>query len=198
MGGTQIGFSLTGDTMPALPEQSAENALVGKYEVTGIGALLSSLAKTATHKATEEEIVGGTAESADDILLNRTFFIDGSIEVDAALDLGLLEIPVKDYEIALQALSVSIHEDGELSLNVRLRYDDLKFVVDLIHGSTLDLTFKGDMIYMRRVSGGETLYRAMPLSVFGETIMEQLVFMFNMSDTVANMLSDISPEQEIS
>ena len=193
-GGTQIGFSLTGDTMPALPEQSAENALVGKYEVTGIGALLSSLAKTATHKATEEEFVGGTAESADDILLNRTFFIDGSIEVDAALDLGL-EIPIKDYEIALQALSVSIHEDGEISLNVRLQYDDLKFVVDLIHGSTLDLTFKGDMIYMRRVSGGETLYRAMPLSVFGETIMEQLVFMFNMSDTVANMLSDISPEE---
>ncbi|HJA02978.1 MAG TPA: InlB B-repeat-containing protein [Candidatus Gallimonas gallistercoris] len=194
-GGTQIGFSLTGDTMPALPEQSAENALVGKYEVTGIGALLSSLAKTATHKATEEEFVGGTAESADDILLNRTFFIDGSIEVDAALDLGLFEIPIKDYEIALQALSVSIHEDGEISLNVRLQYDDLKFVVDLIHGSTLDLTFKGDMIYMRRVSGGETLYRAMPLSVFGETIMEQLVFMFNMSDTVANMLSDISPEE---
>ena len=193
-GGTQIGFSLTGDTMPALPEQSAENALVGKYEVTGIGALLSSLAKTATHRATEEEFVGGTAESADDILLNRTFFIDGSIEVDAALDLWL-EIPIKDYEIALQALSVSIHEDGEISLNVRLQYDDLKFVVDLIHGSTLDLTFKGDMIYMRRVSGGETLYRAMPLSVFGETIMEQLVFMFNMSDTVANMLSDISPEE---
>ena len=194
-GGTQIGFSLTGDTMPALPEQSAGNALVGKYEVTGIGALLSSLAKTATHRATEEEIVGGTAESADDILLNRTFFIDGSIEVDAALDLGLFDIPIKDYTIDLQALSVSIHEDGEISLNVRLQYDDLNLIVDLIHGSTLDLTFKGDMIYMRRVSGGETLYRAMPLSVFGETIMEQLVFMFNMSDTVANMLSDISPEE---
>lgn len=141
--------------MPALPEQSAENALVGKYEVTGIGALLSSLAKTATHRATEEEIVGGTAESADDILLNRTFFIDGSIEVDAALDLGLFDIPIKDYTIDLQALSVSIHEDGEISLNVRLQYDDLSWIVDLIHGSTLDLTFKGDMIYMRRVSGGK-------------------------------------------
>ena len=196
LGGTQIGFSLTGDTMPALPEQSAGNALVGKYEVTGIGALLSSLAKTATHRATEEEIVGGTAESADDILLNRTFFIDGSIEVDAALDLGLFEIPVKEYEVELSAFAVTIEENGGITLSVRLKYGDLSVLgIDLIHGSTLDLTFKGDMIYMRRVSGGETLYRAMPLSVFGDTIMEQLVFMFNMSDTVADMLSDISPEQ---
>lgn len=192
IGGTGLTFDLRYDEVtievPALT--------VGKeYTLDGMAELFTALANTATHEATEEEVVSGAAESADDILLNRTFFIDGSIEVDAALDLGLFEIPVKDYEIALQALSVSIHEGGEISLNVRLQYDDLKFVVDLIRGSTLDLTFKGDMIYMRRVSGGETLYRAMPLSVFGETIMDQLVFMFNMSDTVADMLSDISPEQ---
>ncbi len=78
---------------------------------------------------------------------------------------------------------------------MRLQYGDLSYIFPLITGSTLDLTFKGDMIYMRRVSGGETLYRAMPLSVFGETIMDQLVFMFNMSDDVANILSRISPEQ---
>ncbi len=191
-GGTDIAFGLSYDTItPAVPTLPAGQ----KYELDGMPELFTALANTATHKATEEEVVSGAAESADDILLNRTYFIDGSIDVDAALDLGLFEIPVKDYEIALQALSVSIHEGGELSLNVRLQYDDLKFVVDLIRGSTLDLTFKGDMIYMRRVSGGETLYRAMPLSVFGETIMDQLVFMFNMSDTVADMLSDISPEQ---
>lgn len=191
-GGTDIAFGLSYDTItPAVPTLPAGQ----KYELDGMPELFTALANTATHKATEEEVVSGAAESAEDILLNRTFFIDGRIEVDAALDLGLFEIPIKDYEIALQALSVSIHEDGEISLNVRLQYDDLKFVVDLIHGSTLDLTFKGDMIYMRRVSGGETLYRAMPLSMFGETIMDQLVFMFNMSDTVADMLSDISPEQ---
>ena len=196
-GGTQIDFSLTGDTMPALPEQSAESALVGKYEVTGIGALLSSLAKTATHKATEEEIVSGAAESADDILLNRTYFIDGSIEVDAALDLEIFEIPVKEYEVELSALAVTIEENGGITLSVRLKYGDLSaFGIDLIYGSTLDLTFKGDMIYMRRVSDGETLYRAMPLSVFGETIMDQLVFMFNMSDDVANILTGISPEEK--
>ena len=191
-GGTDIAFGLSYDTItPAVPTLPAGQ----EYELDGMPELFTALANTATHKATEEEVLSGAAESADDILLNRTYFIDGSIDVDAALDLGLFEIPVKDYEIALQALSVSIHEGGEISLNVRLQYDDLKFVVDLIRGSTLDLTFKGDMIYMRRVSGGETLYRAMPLSVFGETIMDQLVFMFNMSDTVADMLSDISPEQ---
>ena len=192
IGGTDIALELTySDVVPAVPVLSEGK----KYELDGMAELFTALAKTATHKATEEEIVSGTAERADDILLNRTFFIDGSIAVNAALDLGLFKIPVKDYKIALQALSVSIHEDGEISLNVRLHYDDLSLIVDLIHGSTLDLTFKGDMIYMRRVSGGETLYRAMPLSVFGETIMDQLVFMFNMSDTVADMLSDISPEQ---
>ena len=192
IGGTDIALELTySDVVPVVPVLSEGK----KYELDGMAELFTALAKTATHKATEEEIVSGAAESADDILLNRTYFIDGSIDVDAALDLGLFEIPVKDYKIALQALSVSIHEDGEISLNVRLHYEDLSLIVDLIHGSTLDLTFKGDMIYMRRVSGGETLYRAMPLSVFGETIMDQLVFMFNMSDTVADMLSDISPEQ---
>ena len=192
IGGTDIALELTySDVVPVVPVLSEGK----KYELDGMAELFTALAKTATHKATEEEIVSGAAESADDILLNRTYFIDGSIDVDAALDLGLFEIPVKDYKIALQALSVSIHEDGEISLNVRLHYEDLSLIVDLIHGSTLDLTFKGDMIYMRRVSGGETLYRAMPLSVFGETIMDQLVFMFNMSDTVADMLTDISPEQ---
>ncbi len=192
IGGTDIALELTySDVVPVVPVLSEGK----KYELDGMAELFTALAKTATHKATEEETVSGAAESADDILLNRTYFIDGSIDVDAALDLGIFEIPVKDYKIALQALSVSIHEGGEISLNVRLHYDDLSLIVDLIHGSTLDLTFKGDMIYMRRVSGGETLYRAMPLSVFGETIMDQLVFMFNMSDTVADMLSDISPEQ---
>ena len=192
IGGTDIALELTySDVVPVVPLLSEGK----KYELDGMAELFTALAKTATHKATEEEIVSGAAESADDILLNRTYFIDGSIDVDAALDLGLFEIPVKDYRIALQALSVSIHEDGEISLNVRLQYDDLSLIVDLIHGSTLDLTFKGDMIYMRRVSDGETLYRAMPLSVFGETIMDQLVFMFNMSDNVANILSDIAPEQ---
>lgn len=188
-GGTDIAFGLSYDTItPAVPTLPAGQ----EYELDGMPELFTALANTATHKATEEEVVSGAAESADDILLNRTFFIDGRIEVDAALDLGLFEIPIKDYEIALQALSVSIHEGGEISLNVRLQYDDL---VGIIQGSTLDLTFKGDMIYMRRVSGREVLYRAMPLSMFGETIMDQLVFMFNMSDTVADKLSDISPEQ---
>ena len=192
-GGTDIAFGLSYDTIvPAVPTLPAGQ----KYELDGMPELFTALANTATHTATEEEIVSGTAESADDILLNRTYFIDGSIEVDAALDLEIFEIPVKEYEVELSALAVTIEENGGITLSVRLKYGDLSvFGIDLIYGSTLDLTFKGDMIYMRRVSGGETLYRAMPLSVFGETIMDQLVFMFNMSDTVADRLSDISPEQ---
>ena len=193
IGGTDIALELTySDVVPVVPVLSEGK----KYELDGMAELFTALAKTATHKATEEEIVSGAAESADDILLNRTYFIDGSIDVDAALDLGLFEIPVKEYEVELSALAVTIEENGGITLSVRLKYGDLSALgIDLIRGSTLDLTFKGDMIYMRRVSGGETLYRAMPLSVFGETIMDQLVFMFNMSDTVADMLSDISPEQ---
>ena len=177
IGGTGLTFDLRYDEVtievPTLTEWQ-------KYELDGMAELFTALANTATH------------EDGDGYALNRTFFIDGSISVNAVIDLGLFEIPVKDYEVDLQALSVSIHEDGELSLNVRLQYDDLD---GIIRGSTLDLTFKGGMIYMRRESGGEVLYRAMPLSMFGETIMEQLAFMFNMSDTVAGILSDISPEQ---
>ena len=177
IGGTELAFDINyGKT-----EIKEPTFTVGQqYELDGMAELFTALANTATH------------EDGDGYALNRTFFIDGSISVNAVIDLGLFEIPVKDYEVDLQALSVSIHEDGELSLNVRLQYDDLD---GIIRGSTLDLTFKGGMIYMRRESGGEVLYRAMPLSMFGETIMEQLAFMFNMSDTVAGILSDISPEQ---
>ena len=179
IGGTGLTFDLRYDEVtievPTLTEWQ-------KYELDGMAELFTALANTATHKGENGEYV-----------LNRTFFIDGSISVNAVIDLGLFEIPVEDYEVDLQALSVSIHEDGELSLNVRLQYDDLD---GIIRGSTLDLTFKGDMIYMSRVSGGEVLYRAMPLSLFGETIMDQLVFMFNMSDRVANILTGISPEEK--
>ena len=180
-GGTDIAFGLSYDTItPAVPTLPAGQ----KYELDGMPELFTALANTATH----EDGSGGYE-------LNRTYFIDGDIGMVASFELFGYPIKIKDFFITIETLAVTIEEDGGITLNVRLQYDDLSYIFPLITGSTLDLTFKGDMIYMRRVSGGETLYRAMPLSVFGETIMDQLVFMFNMSDDVANILSRISPEQ---
>ena len=186
-GGTDIAFGLSYDTIvPAVPTLPAGQ----EYELDGMPELFTALANTATH-------TDGSGYE-----LNRTYFIDGNIGMVASFELFGDPIKIKDFFITIETLAVTIEENGAITLNVRLEYDDLSVEIipfiweeELIHGSTLDLTFKGDMIYMRRVSGGETLYRAMPLSVFGETIMDQLVFMFNMSDTVADMLSDISPEQ---
>lgn len=187
LGGTDIAFGLSYDTVtPAVPTLPAGQ----EYELDGMPELFKALANTATH------------EDGSGYELNRTYVMSGGLGVKASIELFGYPIEIKNYSITVERLAVTIEENGAISLNVRLEYDDLSveiipliWEVDLIRGSTLDLTFKGDMIYMRRVSGGETLYRAMPLSVFGETIMDQLVFMFNMSDTVADKLSDISPEQ---
>lgn len=186
-GGTDIAFGLSYDTItPAVPTLPAGQ----KYELDGMPELFKALANTATH------------EDGSGYELNRTYFIDGDIGMVASFELFGYPIKIKDFFITIETLAVTIEEDGGITLNVRLQYDDLSVEIipfiwkeKLIHGSTLDLTFKDGMIYMRRVSGGETLYRAMPLSLFGETIMDQLVFMFNMSDDVANIFSGIAPEQ---
>lgn len=187
IGGTGLTFDLRYDEVtievPTLTEGQ-------EYELDGMPELFTALANTATHTD------GSSYE------LNRTYVMSGGLGVKASIELFGYPIEIKNYSITVERLAVTIEENGAISLNVRLEYDDLSveiipliWEVDLIRGSTLDLTFKGDMIYMRRVSDGETLYRAMPLSVFGETIMDQLVFMLNMSDDVANILSGIAPEQ---
>lgn len=178
-----------------------------QYELDGMAELFTALANTATRAPTQEEIISGQ-QDADDILLNNTFFVDGEVSV-------LIDIPTVDetLKVKLGGLSVSIHEDGDISLNVCLSYENLK--VDAIWGlvpihvneggCTVDLTLRDDWIYIRRVQKTDkdgnkiveqTAYRAMPLSEFGETLLEQIGFILNLNSDILDTFSSLAPSEE--
>ena len=201
IGGTDIAFELGYDVItPAVPTLPAGQS----YALDGMAELFTALAKTATRAPTQEELISGQ-QQADDILLSRTFFIDGGAQVH----LTALSFINVDFAVNIEGLSVSIHEDGDISLNVRLSYNALKALslVSVIEGGcTVDLTLRGDMIYMRRVqetdangkalAAPETVYRAMPLSVFGETLVEQLGFVLNLSSSILDAFAGTEPSEE--
>lgn len=174
-GGTDIAFGLSYDTItPAVPTLPAGQ----KYELDGMPELFTALANTATHTD------GGSYE------LNRTYVMKGS----ASLALGFIGVTVN-----IEQLAVSIEEDGNIVLDAKLSYSS---IVGSIRGSTLYVSINDGMIYMRRESTkivwegilpeevDEVLYRAMPLSVFGATLKDQLVFMFHMSSLAAGLIPD--------
>lgn len=161
-GGTDIAFGLSYDTItPAVPTLPAGQ----KYELDGMPELFKALANTATHK------------DGDGYALNRTYLMSG----EASLMLGSFGFSVK-----VDALAVSILENGDIALDARISYNDFPGIT----ASQVDLSIRGSMIYMMRTSGSEVLYRAMPLSVFGATLKDQLVFLLHMSNLLAWMIPD--------
>ena len=174
-GGTDLAFGLSYDTIvPAVPTLPAGQ----KYELDGMPELFTALANTATH-------TDGSGYE-----LNETYVMGGK----ASLALGSIEVTVY-----IDRLAVSIEEDGNIVLDVKLSYSS---IVGSIRGSTLYVSINDGMIYMRRESTkivwegilpeevDEVLYRAMPLSVFGATLKDQLVFMFHMSSFAAGFIPD--------
>ena len=162
IGGTDIALELTySDVVPFVPVLSEGK----KYELDGMAELFTALAKTATHK------------DGDGYALNRTYLMSG----EASLMLGSFGFSVK-----VDALAVSILENGDVALDARISYNDFLGIT----ASQVDLSIRGSMIYMMRTSGSEVLYRAMPLSVFGATLKDQLVFLLHMSNLLAWMIPD--------
>ncbi len=165
----------------------------------GAEKLLLSLAKSATHEAAAEEVISGE-EAQHTYKLNNNFYIDGSIAVGLHLgDLDLIKI-----NIDIIAISVTIDESGSIALNLRLEYkgnySTLAAVAGLAMGidgnivngtSTVDLTLKNGMVYMKRVQTTDsknkditpvTLYRAMPAANFTGNILDHIQFLFNLGD----------------
>ena len=138
-----------------------------QYELDGMAELFTALANTATHKGENGEYV-----------LNETYLMSGS----ARLSIGKYDA----ITIDINALAVSILENGDIALDARISYNDFLGIT----ASQVDLSIRGSMIYMMRTSGSEVLYRAMPLSVFGATLKDQLVFLLHMSNLLAWMIPD--------
>lgn len=157
--------------------------------IEGIGKLFEVLANSATHRETN-------ANEDEIFALNRYYYISGKATVKAKL----LGASMLSANIDPLALSVKIEDDGSVGLNVRLAYPAV--VGMIVGGCTLDISVRGDMIYLRRIqtttmdgltekklANPITTYRAMPLSSFSSDIMEQLGWMLNLSQTIKDQMT---------
>ncbi len=162
------------------------------FRLEGVASLLKTIAKSTTH---EEEVVSGESVKHE-YVLNKNFYITGSI----LLNVSLVNI---DLNINPVAFSITIDENGDVGVNVRFEYEGVKAVgVTAINGNTIvDLTGKNGMVYIKRVQTTDasqkplaqpiTVYRAMPLKNFVSDIINQMGFLFNLGDTITSALASI-------
>ena len=157
----------------------------------GVDVLVKALINSATHEIPEDQ---RTEENPAKYSLNNSFFIDGKITLSA---LSILNVTVN-----IDGLSVTIDENGGVLVNLSMNYPGVVGAV-IAGDSSVDLSVSNGMVYIKRVQttkyGGFlnlteskidpiTIYRAMPVDVFLEDIMEQMIFMFNFGDTIANAM----------
>ncbi len=175
---------------PALPTGSYQSFL-------GAEKLILSLVKSATHVygTADGEVISGEPDPHN-YVVNKNFYISGKIDVKL---LGLV-----DVTIDLVAISVNVDENGELGINVRLKYGGKAVLVVAINGdSTVDITIKGGMVYMKRVQTTQqgtvqnkkldtpiTLYRAMPMANFTGDMLGQLGFILNFGEMINKAIAD--------
>ncbi len=185
-------------------EEDKENITKYYYDFDGADNLLISLVNSIVGDASEnQEVMSG--EPNPNYVVNRNFYIDGSVNADL---FGLV-----DVTIDLVAISVSIDQNGDIGINLRLEYDGFSLALIAINGdSTVDITIKNNMVYMKRVQYtyfktyhlGEldigfneqnydtpvTLYRAMPLDSFMGDMLGQLGFVLNFGEFINNKISE--------
>lgn len=170
-------------------------ALTGYMSFVGVDNLLQAVVNSATHATGTDDDGVSTYD------LNKNFYITGSLGVSA---LGLV-----NHQITIDGLSVSLDGNNQIEVNLRLSY---KGMAGLVNGaSTVDLTIKNGMVYLKRVQTSKfggflglqedsitpiTTYRVMPLDTFMTDIMNQLVFILNFGDTIANQMTKDSTGNE--
>ncbi len=184
--------------------------LTGFFDIEGVDELLIALGRTATHLATEDEVIAGIAQEGE-YVRNDVFFIDGKLH----LDLSIIGINLETIEINVEGLTVNFDAHNKISLNAKLSYQGVHNALaglvgssDIILGdTTLDLTIKGDMMYLRRtqktrfdgstekdLTVPEVIYRAFPLKNFMKdtaTMMNHLCFMFNLSEALVTRIMEL-------
>ncbi len=196
------------------PEQKKPTVLTGFFDIEGVDELVLALARTATHKATAQEVEQGIAKTGE-YVRNDLFFVDGLLH----LDLSIIGINIETININVLGLTVNFDANNQISLNAKLSYDGVYNALaglagdsTIINGDTvLDLTIANGMLYMRREQtsdfggrnhdwrplGNESIviYRAMPLANFAKdttTMMDNICFMFNLSkDLISTIMGSI-------
>ncbi len=170
----------------------------GMFSLNGIGSLLQTLARSATHPVENDEIISGE-EGVREYELNKYFYIDGSIQ----LDINAVNLLKEKINIKLVAFSITVDDEGVWGVNVRFEYDALKVLgITAINGNTqVDLTGKDNMVYIKRVQTTDAdskpfakpvvTYRAMPLSNFVNDLIGQAGFLFNLGSKITDLLGGI-------
>ena len=173
--------------------------LAGYISIEGADALVKALVNSVTHEVPEED---RTEENPARYALNNSFFIDGTMGI--AVSIGSFNLT--DHVVYVDGLSVTFDENGEVEVNARLHYSGKRVLLTLVNGdSTVDLTVKHGMVYIKRVQTSDykggllgtsyrtitpiIIYRAMPVDVFMADIMNQIFFMLNFSDTINGLVS---------
>ena len=145
------------------------------YIFAGADELIKSIALSATHK-TEE----GT------YALNERFHISGK----ATLSL----LGIYDVEVTVHGLSIAVDaESGDVSANAKISFPRVMPIGSLFpvieQGGTTELTIKGEMVYMRRtLSDGKVTHNAVTTDTFLSTILEQMGYILNLSDTIMEQM----------
>ncbi len=191
IGNTSLSVGLTyGEQEKVMP------SFKGMIPMNGIASLLQTLARSATHRA--DEVISGE-EGNVEYILNKNFYIDGSI----VLDINAAGLLKEKINVKVVAFSVTVDENGEWGVNVRFEYDALKVIgITAINGNTrVDLTGKGNMVYIKRVQTSDadgkalpkpvTIYRAMPLENFVGDLINQAGFLFNLGSKITDLLGGI-------
>lgn len=166
------------------PISQSGATLSGYYNLTGIDTLLKALVHSATHK---EVISGEEGAESSSYALNNVFYINGKINLNGVLHF-VFNYNIADLTVTLNAISVTVDKDtNDIALNLRISYPKFKAVVDIINADGVaDITLKKGMIYLKRVSGGETIYRAMTVEEFGKDALNQIGFLFNLGSVITD------------
>lgn len=195
----EIGDTAVGVALDAQTEiNKAQIALDESYfKLEGIAKLLTLVATSVTHPATTADENGNAVYGSE---LNKLIYMNGQIK------LGISSSLLTDCVLTINVDSVAVvfEEDG-VAVNVRFSYKAVTVkavgmvdVVAIVGDSTVNLTGKNGMVYIerRQTSEGATqldqpkvLYRAMPLSNFLSDLINQVGFLFNMGDTIKDLLA---------
>lgn len=179
-------------------------SLSGYTSFVGADELVKAFINSATHE---------TEPDSDNYTLNNNFFIDGTLSISIGQLVG--------HNVVVDGLSVNINEAGDVEVNARFHYNgmDVMILGDAVQGaSTVDLTIKNGMVYMRRVQttaftrgflgiGGSfneiepiTIYRAMPIEVFMGDMLNQIAFLLNFNSSIMSLFNiggDSDPQPEV-
>ena len=146
------------------------------YMFDGVDELLKSIALSATHK------------DGDSYKLNDSFYISGSAS-GSIIGISLTDLPI--------AIGVTVN-DGDVVVNLSVSYDNsLAGSVAFNSSGTTEMTIdvSEGMVYMRRTIEGEAAeYRIMPLSNFMNDILNQVNYIFNFTDIIANQIAGASSD----